>query len=191
MDPRSAVERALPAFSQVRPGDWTGLRSVLVRAGLPAGRASEVSALMPIAFGRALMDGMGVTFSPEYAVADGSGSTRTAGRLADHPVYAAAAAKVAEMMESQVDGDALVGVALWSSEFSAVNQALNAGSNPADLEAGPPLLLPDGHEEDAGPAGAKPGVSGSAGGTSPGVGSPRATPADVKAGGKPWWRFWG
>lgn len=186
MDPRPAVERALPAFVQVRPGDWSGLRSALVRAGLPAGRASEVSAFMPIAFGRALMDGMGVTFSPEYAVADGSGGTRTAGQLAEHPVYAAAAAKVAEMMESQVAGDALVSVALWSSEFSAVNQALNAGSDPADLEAGPPLLVPDDDGEDVKGPGTRPTASGPAG-----AGSPGAKPADGRPAGKPWWRFWG
>jgi hypothetical protein len=191
VDPRPAVERALPAFSQVRPGDWAGLRAALVRAGLPAGRASEVSAFMPIAFGRALMDGMGVTFSPEYGVADGSGSTRTVGRLADHPVYAAAEAKVAEMMESQEDGDALVGVALWSSEFSAVNQALNAGSNPADLEAGPPLLIPDADGEAPSPSGAKSEASGPAFAGPPGVASPRARPADGRSAGKPWWRFWG
>lgn len=186
MDPRSAVERALPAFSQVQPGDWTNLRLALVLAGLPKGRVSEVSAFMPIAFGRALMDGMGVTLSPEYAVADRSGGVSVAGRLADHPVYAAAEAKVAEMMASQVDGDALVGVALWSSEFSAVNQALNAGSDPADLEAGPPLLLPDDDGEDVNPAGAMATASWPAT-----AGSPGAKPADTKSGGKPWWRFWG
>jgi len=170
MDPAVAVERALPAFEQVRTGDWSGLEAAVVEAGVPAPLASQVLAFMPIAFGRALLDGMGIGFSPEYAIADAASGSRPAGLLADHPVYAAAAARAAGMMQRQEAGDAFAAVAVWSSEFSAVNQALNAGSDPADLEAAPPLLLLD-------PAS-----------------GPSAKAADgpaAKATGKPWWRFWG
>lgn len=161
MDPVTAVERALPLFRAVPPGDWGALHATLARAGIPRRTASEVSAFMPVAFGRELMDGMGVDFSPEYA----SGSAeevRVVGLLASHPVYAAAAALAARMVENRQGGADFVSVALWSSEFTAVNDALNAGSNPADLVAGPPVIVDDG----------------------PSAGPPPETQ-------RPWWRPWG
>jgi hypothetical protein len=166
MDPAVAVERALPVFGRVRPGDWSGLRVGVTMAGVLEPTASELLAFVPIAFGRAILDGMGVQFSPEYAAPDGAGGTRVVGLLADHPVYAAAAARTAEMMERQEGGDTLVAVAVWSSEFSALNQALGAGSNPADLVAAPPL-----------PTTQPPWAANA---------KPRPSPT-----GKPWWRIWG
>lgn len=167
MDPAVAVERALPVFAQVRAGDWAGLRAAVVKAGVTGPLAAQVLAFVPIAFGRALLDGMGIGFAPEYATADAGGGSRFAGLLADHPVYAAAAARAAGMMQRQEGGDAFVAVAVWSSEFSAVSQALNAGSNPADLQGAPPLLMLDPEEA---------AVSVKSGG---------------KPAGKPWWRVWG
>jgi len=99
MDAAIAVERALPLFSAITPNDWSALRSALRKAGVPAGLAADVAAFMPIAFGRELLDGMGVDFSPDYAVNDGGGLAGVAGKLADHPVYAAAAARARRMME--------------------------------------------------------------------------------------------
>jgi hypothetical protein len=139
MDPAAAVERSLPAFSAVRPGDWSALEAAVRAAGVPASLAAEVVAFVPIAFGRALLDGMAVEFSPEYAT-PGTAAGRTAGPLADHPVYAAAAARAAEMLARQEGRGAFVDTAVWSAELAAVNEALHAGSDPANLVAGPPLV---------------------------------------------------
>jgi hypothetical protein len=136
-----AIMASLPAFSAVRPGDWGALEAAVRKAGVPAGLAAEVVAFVPIAFGRALMEGMGVEFSPDYAVPDGDGGTRIVGPLLEHPVYGTAATLAVGLMAQQEQGEAFVNAALWSSEFSAVNQALNAGSNPADLVASPPVIL--------------------------------------------------
>ena len=145
----------------MQPGDWAGLRAALAAAGVPAGLAGDVTAFVPIAFGRALLDGMGIGFSPEYAVAEGADGVRVAGLLGDHPVYAAATARAEQILALRQGGDAFVAAAVWSSEFAAVNQALHAGSNPAELEAGPPVILRD------------------------------AEPAGAVAGRRPWWRFRG
>jgi hypothetical protein len=161
MDAAAAIERALPAFSTVQPGDWAGLRAALAAAGVPAALVSDITAFVPIAFGRALLDGMGIGFSPEYAVADDGAGVRIAGRLIGHPVYVAAAAKARQILALRQGGDAFVAAAVWSSEFAAVNQALHAGSNPSGLEAGPPVILQD------------------------------AEPAGAPAGKRPWWRFRG
>jgi hypothetical protein len=162
MDAATAVERALPLFSAIEPNEWKALRSALRKAGLPAELAADVAAFMPIAFGRALLDGMGVDFSDRYVAQDAGGRMSMGGTLADHPVYAAAAAHARRMIERQEGGDAFVGVAVWSTEFAAVNQALHAGSNPADLVVSPPILLRD-EPEAADPGGAR----------------------------KPWWKVWG
>ena len=79
----------------------------------------------------------------------------------------AAAALAARMVENREGGEDFVSVAVWSAEFSAVNQALNAGSNPADLVAGPPAIV------DRGPSGDPP---------------PARRPVHAT---RPWWKPWG
>ncbi|HEX2078507.1 MAG TPA: hypothetical protein VHG08_12385 [Longimicrobium sp.] len=162
MDASTAVERALPVFAAVAPNDWSALRNGLARAGVPQPLAGDVAAFMPIAFGRELLNGTGIKFSPEYAIHTAGAGAQVAGRLAGHPVYAAAAALATRMVERREGGDAFVAVAVWSSEFLAANEALNAGSELADLVAGPPVIIND----DA----------------------PAPPAPETK---RPWWRVWG
>jgi len=162
MDAVTAVERALPGFRATTPGDWDALHDALSRAGVADRMADDVAALMPIAFGRELMDGMGVEFSPEYAAPGSDGEVRIAGSLAEHPVYAAAAALAAGMVANRQGGEDFVSVAVWSAEFAAVNEALNAGSNPADLVSAPPVIVCHG----------------------PAAGQPDTAK-------RPWWKPWG
>ncbi|HYH79135.1 MAG TPA: hypothetical protein VEX86_05040 [Longimicrobium sp.] len=168
MDAETAVSRALPVFSTARQNDWAGLRADIAQTGVPAALAADVAAFMPIAFGRELLNGMGIEFSPDYATHGAGTGVRIAGRLADHPVYAAAAALAAGLMERQEAGDEFVGVAVWSAEFSAANQALHAGSQLSDLVAAPPVILGD-DEPASAPA-------------------PAPSPGEKS---RPWWRVWG
>ncbi|HST60163.1 MAG TPA: hypothetical protein VLK84_15765 [Longimicrobium sp.] len=174
MNPLTAVNQSLPAFSSVRTGDWAALEAAIVRAGVPPAVAAEVVAFMPIAFGRVLLDGMGIEFSPEYSTPASAAEGRTAGMITEHPMYVAAYMTASGMFSRQAGGDSLVNTAVWSAEFSAVNQALHAGSNAADLVTGPPLII---GLDGAGPADS--------------VDSGQAkNAADAKAG-RPWWRVWG
>ncbi len=174
MNPLTAVHQSLPAFSSVRTGDWAALEAAIVRAGVPAPVAAEVIAFMPIAFGRVLLDGMGIEFSPEYSTPASAAEGRTAGMITEHPMYVAAYMTASGMFSRQEGGDSLVNTAVWSAEFSAVNQALHAGSDGADLVAGPPLII---GLDGSGPADRA--ASGAA-----------AAPADAKKA-RPWWRVWG
>jgi|GEM_PF-1782772 len=172
MHPFTAVQQSLQAFSSVPTGDWAALEAAIVRAGVPPAVAAEVVAIMPIAFGRVVLDGMGIEFSPDYATPESAAEGRAAGSLVEQPMYVGAHMMASGMMGRQAGGDALVSTALWSSEFSAVNQALNAGSNPSDLVVGPPL------------------ITGLGGGSGPADSAAAATdPAG--AGKRPWWRVWG
>lgn len=169
MDPAAAIERALPAFSAVQNGEWDDLASTITGAGVTDALTDDIIALVPIAFGRALMDGMGIEFSPEYSVADSAGNVRPAGRLVDHPVYAAASARAKQMLRVPQGREAVLAAALWSSELAAVNEALHAGSNPSDLVTGPPVLMLSESQEATAPPG-------------------KTTAPAAK---RPWWRFWG
>jgi hypothetical protein len=163
MHPLTAVQRSLPAFSAVRTGEWGALEAAIVRAGVPPAVAAEVVAFAPIAFGRVLLDGMGIEFSPEYSTPASAAQGRTAGMITEHPMYVAAYMTASGMLSRQAGGESLVNTAVWSAEFSAVNQALHAGSQAADLVTGPPLIM---------------GLAGS-----------EAAVDATKA--RPWWRFWG
>ena len=165
MDASTAVARALPVFSATEPNDWEALRTGLVRAGVPEPMAGDVEAFVPIAFGRELLGGSGMEFSPEYAVYTAGAGVQVAGRLAEHPVYAAAAALAAGMVERREGGDAFVAVAVWSAEFSAANEALNAGAELSNLVAGPPVVTLDDAATPASPE-----------------------PPEEK---RPWWKVWG
>ena len=171
MNPLAAVQRSLPAFSSVPTGDWAALEAAIVRSGVPPSVAADVIAFMPLAFGRVLLDGMGIEFSSEYATPASAAEGRTVGSLVEHPMYAGAHMMASGMLARQADGDALVSTALWSSEFSAVNQALHAGSSTSDLVAGPPVIIGLAGPESAAPAAA-------------------ADAGDAKRA-RPWWRFWG
>lgn len=167
MDASTAVARALPVFSATGPNDWAELRAGLVRAGVPEPLADDVATFMPIAFGRELLNGAGMEFSPEYAVATAD-EVKVAGKLAEHPVYAAAAALASGMMDRQEGGEAFVSVAVWSSEFSAANEALHAGAELSNLVAGPPVIMQNDSTSPAPPSG--------------------ATSSSEK---RPWWKVWG
>jgi hypothetical protein len=103
---------------------------VLARFGAAAWPAID---WLPLAFGRVLLDRLGVAAAP-IAVVDGEERV-----LVDDPVYRACAA------HARVVGDAgpaelFRALAMRSSEVDAVNQALHAGAQPGDLELSPPVL---------------------------------------------------
>ncbi len=110
------------------PGAEPAEIAAILRAnGVPhAGRAV---ALVPMAFGRRLLDGM-VTASPS-AIEDGREIV-----LAEDPIYAAAA-WIARTAEGSA---AVLPVGMRSAEVRVVNDALHRGSQPEDLVLGPPVL---------------------------------------------------
>lgn len=138
MTPIELVRSALPVF-QAHPEATDGqLFVLLTAAGLPA--TDQLVAFLPIAYGRRLLEGL--VELPATFLADGREY-----RLADDPIYAAAD-HLARTEATRADVSA---IGLRSAEVSAVNQALNAGSNPADLLLSPPVVTLRGPGPDAGP----------------------------------------
>ena len=151
MNTKTALERALPILVEHAGIDLDILRLYLIRAGLSRLQTTDVVEFVPLAFGRALMDGMGVQFDDEYVRVDDAGKERLRKKLADEPMFAAALAAAPEVMRDSGQ-DAFAAIAMQSSELQAVNQALNAGVSADGLIASVPVMV----WSDEPPAPAKP-----------------------------------
>jgi hypothetical protein len=91
-----------------------------------------VLAIVPLAFGRVLLDKLGVAYSATAIVDD-----REVALEAD-AMYRSALAHARAVHDR--DGDMFRTLALRSAEIDAVNQALHRGSQPADLLLSPPVI---------------------------------------------------
>lgn len=124
------VRSALPVF-HAHPDAADGeLVEFLTAAGVPA--AERVVAFLPIAYGRRLLDGL-VELPATFVAGDHEH------RLTDDPIYAAAD----DLARTEATKADVGTIGMRSAEVSVVSQALNAGSNPADLLLSPPILMLD------------------------------------------------
>ena len=157
------------------------LYAAMASAGVPEPVADRAYKFTQIAWGRVLLDGLGVKFAPDYLCFDGAGEIIESGLLAEQPYFVAAMAAARQRPPPA----GLPRFAQMSADVSAVNSALNAGSRPEDLVTGPPALfmeLPTQAGIDkARQLLAKQAAPGKAGG----AGATGAAPDK-----KPWWRFW-
>jgi hypothetical protein len=121
------VRRTLGTLDD-RPGaDDRELATLLQDQGVPC--ADRALALVRIAFGRRLLDGIGAP--PPSAVEEGREIV-----LAAEPVFAAAA-----WIARTADGsEAVLPVGMQSPEVQAVNAALHRGSAAEDIVLAPPVL---------------------------------------------------
>lgn len=125
--PVGIVRWMLAAFDANPEATDDELADMLAEAELP--NAVRAVLMLPLAYGRRILDGL-VTVSPTYF--DGDRELV----LADDPLFAAAA-HLAQTEATRAD---LERVGRRSSEVDAVNQALHAGSEPADLVLSPPMM---------------------------------------------------
>jgi hypothetical protein len=135
----AAIFRAVPILAQYSDDDSGIVRIGLLRAGLSPEQTTEAVAFIPLAFGRELLTGMGVTLSDSYVQA-GDGGSRVERKLADEPVFSEAL-KLAPRIAAEMGQGVFTAVALQSSELKAVNETLNQGADPASLVASSPVVL--------------------------------------------------
>lgn len=150
------------------------LINTLASNGVVESVAERVVRFTPVAFGRQLLDGLGITFSDEYWRFDAMGKVVQSGNLSEDDVFTAATTTAPTFTQSP----SFQTIALSSSEVSAVNQALNGGSNPADLVAGPVVIF----DEQPTPMGitrAQDRIQASL-----------QSEASPNAPDKPWWKVW-
>ena len=148
-----------------------GVYSALADAGAPGALADRAYKFTQVAWGRSLLAGLGVQFSPGYVCFDASGKVIESGRLGGEPCFAAAS----RLAKRYADAPGFKRLALMSADVHAVNEALNKGSKAADLVTTPAFLFLEAP-------------------TATGMENARrvidqhmnAKPAPAK----PWWRFW-
>lgn len=109
----------------------------LVGSGISREIAEDVVHLTPVAFGRTIIDGMGLQLSNRYFYFRGDGSTAKSGELDKHSVFQEAASNATQFRDHSV----FKAIASSSPEVIAINQALNSGSQVADLFVGPVAIF--------------------------------------------------
>jgi hypothetical protein len=130
-DESTIVSAYLDAIATSPDATNAKLRDLLVTTGYDHALVSQAIQFVPVAFGRVLLSNLGIQFSPNYILLSGEGWLVERGLLESLEVY-----RTAQAMTSS-RADAMRAVALRSAEVTAINSALNAGSNPADLAAVP------------------------------------------------------
>ena len=137
MTPEVAVDRLvqiLEARAQLNEDD---IYDALTAAGVPGPVADRAYKFTQIAWGRLLLDGLGIHFDPEHLCFDRNGAVIESGQLAEQPYFVAALAAA----RKQPPPASLPRFALMSADVTVVNNALNAGSKPEDLVTGPAALF--------------------------------------------------
>lgn len=129
----AAVRWGIAAF-HANPDAGDGeLTEILAAAGVP--RAGHVVAMLPLAYGRRILDGL-VELPATFCEIDDAGAVARESALADDPIFAAAD-RIARDEASRKDVER---IGMASSEVNAVNAALHAGAEPKNLVMSPPMM---------------------------------------------------
>jgi hypothetical protein len=166
--PQTAVTRLAEIVAPRAEFTEDEVYMAMADAGIPESVADRAYKFTQIAWGRVLLDGLGVRFAPEYTCFDGAGEVVESGRLVDQPYFAAATASAGRY--AGTPGFKLL--ALMAAEVHSVNELLNRGSKPEDLATAAPALF----MEAPTPAGMER--------VRQHLSQSFARPK------KPWWRFW-
>ena len=111
----------------------------LADAGMSDAMADRSYKFTQIAWGRVFLDGMGIDFSDDYLWLNADGTLAESGRLSEEPFYTAAM----RLANQYALTPAFARLAMTSADVHAINDALNAGSDPKDLVTGPTCLFID------------------------------------------------
>lgn len=111
--------------------------AAMVAANVPHREADAAYKFTQAAWGRLLLDGMGIRFAEDYYWLNGSGGVVDSGKLSAEPHFIAAT-RLGKRYVSQAGFKRL---AVMSAEVHAVNDLLNAGSHPENLVTAPLVLF--------------------------------------------------
>ena len=168
VSPEEAVARLAEIVATRAEFTEQEIYAAMAAAGIPDPIADRAYKFTQIAWGRVLLDGLGVRFSPEYTCFNGAGEVIETGRLTDQPYFAAATSAAARYAGTP----GFRRLALMAAEVYVVNDLLNKGSQPENLVTTPPALFMEAP-------------------TPAGMEKVRQHLTQLTGGRKkPWWRFW-
>jgi hypothetical protein len=101
--------------------------------------AEKIVAFLPLACGRAILAGTGVSFSAAFRCMGEDGTLSEPQSLSSEPLWSMIQEFIATQRTAKPDGFSLV--ARRSAEFDAVNKAALNGSKLADLVGSDPIFL--------------------------------------------------
>jgi hypothetical protein len=131
------VSRGVAALHRLQDRSDADIVRDLVSQGASAADAERLVDFAPIAFGRPVLEKLGVRASDEGVIVGADGE-RTF-RLVDDPIFADALALArAAYTQGSMPADVFKALALRGAELRAVNDALTAGSRKEDLALSPP-----------------------------------------------------
>ncbi|HKQ71374.1 MAG TPA: DUF6348 family protein [Polyangiaceae bacterium] len=136
MHTADAIRLTLAAFAANPETSDDEVCRLLASVGIPAVLARSLVVLTPLAFGRALLHGIGAEFAATFVRDDGRGNYVDEAELIDYPYFAEAL----DFARNEVGRGELETVALRSAEVQAINAALNAGQKPENLVLAPPAI---------------------------------------------------
>lgn len=118
------------------------IEQALCAGGVDADCAQSLVAFVTLAFGRAIVEQLGVKGSDAYRLHDPASGTDKELPLADEPAYALARQMIT-LYRTSGRNELFKLVALRSAELAAINKALAGGVTPEDLAKGtlaPPVV---------------------------------------------------
>jgi hypothetical protein len=137
------VQSAIDVFAKNAEVDFDAVRAALEAAGLAKDEAAAALEFVPLAFGRAMLNGSGIEFAKDYIRIDANGREVERKQLVREPLFLEAS-MLAPLTLLRQGQDAFTAVAMRSSEVQAVNNALNGGADLANLQASPPVMMSGG-----------------------------------------------
>jgi hypothetical protein len=140
MTANELARRSIPVFANNANASFDELRSALSGAGMSNDEAGAVLEFVPLAFGRAFLDGMGIEFADYYIRLDDKGKERQRKKLVSEALYFEAVMLAPQVMLTNGQ-EAFTAVAIRSAEVQAINNALNQGVDPNGLVASPPVMM--------------------------------------------------
>jgi hypothetical protein len=136
MNTATAIRRAIPVLAE--HGSSDDIANIwLIRAGLSRKQAHDARRFIPLAFGREILGGMGVSLPDTYYRVTGGGNEERP--LANEPFFQESM-QSAQALGRELGGETFTTIATQSAELQALNQALNAGASPDGLVAGSPFI---------------------------------------------------
>ncbi len=134
------VGQAIGLMARHSEADDALIESLLVEAGQSLIDARRMALLLPIAFGKPLLESLGVAVSTVCIV--GNGVSRTSIDLESSDIFQESCAFARKAMrEGTLSRQEFFAIAGRDANLSAVNEALNKGSNPVDLRLAPMTIL--------------------------------------------------
>jgi hypothetical protein len=137
---RELVKLTITLFLQHPDAEDGYICELLDQSGVDETLSDDLVSFVPLGFCRALFDGTGVSFPPNYTMRNPITRRQASFPLADQPIFQEAYRAAEDWAANGLDEDIFYVIAGRSAEFKAIHGALEAGARPNLIIAGEPVF---------------------------------------------------